>query len=394
MIEINGKYTNAVIYSDLVEDGAIAQITNLCNNEAACESNIKVMPDCHEGNGCTIGTTMTIHDRITPNLVGVDVSCGVICAKLNIEKPIDFAEFDHQVRRSVPSGFNSRKTIHPIANGINLSDLKCANNLKRLESAYYQIGTLGGGNHMIELDSDKNGDVYLIIHSGSRNIGKQVAEYYQKLAIKECRETKSTIRTEIINNTIDKSFIGEKLSTIDPLVDDLAFLDGVSFDDYIHDMKVLQIYAHLNRESMLQEIIRNVPGISVDSQFETVHNYIDTEHMILRKGAISAQNGEKVIIPMNMRDGAIIAVGKGNPDWNYSAPHGAGRVMGRKEAKRTFKLDDFKKSMEGIFTTSVNQNTIDESPFVYKPMEEITKYIGDTVDIIDIIKPIYNFKSS
>jgi RNA-splicing ligase RtcB len=396
MINVNGKYSNAVIYTDVIEPGAIDQITNLCNNECSKDSKIAIMPDVHEGNGCTIGTTMTITDKIVPNLVGVDIGCGMLCYSIK-SIDIDFDKFDHQIRRSIPTGFHSRKTIHERSSSINIYDLKCKDKLsKSIDTALYQLGTLGGGNHFIEIDKDSNNQIYLVIHSGSRNLGKQVAEYYQNLAISKCQETRNKERINIIEsckNVGDSSEIESKLNSLIPLNKDLAYLTGEDMLDYLFDMNIVQHYASLNRQIMLYEILRNYPELNnVNAiQFETIHNYINMNDMILRKGAVSAHK-EKLIIPMNMRDGSLICIGKDNKSWNYSAPHGAGRIMGRREAKRTFNLEDFKTEMKGIYSTSISKNTIDESPFAYKPMEEITRYIGDTVDIIACIKPIYNFK--
>jgi len=400
MISITGKYANADIFTDQVEDDAIAQITDLCNNVASEGSAIKIMPDVHPGNGCTIGTTMTITDRVVPNLVGVDISCGILCTCLG-EVEIDLPRLDHQIKRSIPSGFYSRKTVHSRADNVDLTELRCAEKLtKPIDSARYQLGTLGGGNHFISIEENELGVKYLLIHSGSRNIGKQVAEYYQKLAIDECRKNTDVMRAEIIrtnkeNGTPD--LIQSQLDAMPRLVEDLAYLhrESQSFHDYLHDMTIMSRYAALNRNIIAEEIIRNTPELtgSTYDWFQTVHNYIDPATMTLRKGAISAQEGEMVTIPMNMRDGSIIAVGKGNPDWNYSAPHGAGRIMGRREAKRILDFETFRQSMQGIYSSSVFPGTIDESPMVYKPMEDILKYIGDTVEIQSIIKPVYNFKA-
>lgn len=392
MINIEGKYTNAVIYNDNVETGTIEQVTDLCNDWCSEGSVVRIMSDAHEGNACVIGTTMTIVDRIVPNLVGVDVSCGMLYAQIE-DNEIDFEKLDRVIRERVPSGFNSRNKAHEIASNIDLNSLRCADHINKLDRSYLQIGTLGGGNHFIELDRDSKGNMSVVIHSGSRNLGKQVAEYYQKLAIKERKLEREWNRSLIVAKwlEVDKTKINEELSKIPLPNDEFAYLVGNSFDDYIHDMRILQIYANLNRKAILAEICASM-NFAVTEKFTTAHNYIDTENMILRKGAVSAQKGERLIIPMNMRDGSIIAIGKGSPDWNYSAPHGAGRIMGRKAAKKTFKLEDFQESMKGIYTTSVSANTIDESPFVYKPMQEIIDNIGDTVDIIDVIKPVYNYK--
>ncbi|MFA5760419.1 MAG: RtcB family protein [Dehalococcoidales bacterium] len=394
MIEVNGSFADAIVFNDLVEDGAIKQITGLCNNEASKGSKIRVMSDIHEGNGCTIGTTMTIHDRVTPNLVGVDIGCGMLCVKLE-DSEIDFRLLDAVIHKNIPSGFNSRETIYTHHGDIDLNNLHCVAHMNKLDRAYYQLGTLGGGNHFIEIDKGSDGSYYLVIHSGSRNIGKQVAEHYQKLAINSMYSYRENYRKMIIDELTSSGrsrLIGERLGVLPHIIDDLAYLTGKDMENYLDDMNLCQWYADINRK-IIAEIIINEMKFTSGGMFTTIHNYIDCENMILRKGAISAQKDEMVIIPMNMRDGSIIAIGKGNSDWNFSAPHGAGRIMGRREAKRTFKLEDFQESMKGIYTTSVSQNTIDESPFVYKPIEEIIKYIDDTVDIVDVIEPVYNFKN-
>lgn len=365
MIEIRGKYNTAKVYTDIIEEAAISQIIELCNQEFTKENKIRIMPDTHAGAGCTIGTTMTIKDKLVPNLVGVDIGCGMEVVKLK-NKHIELEKLDKMINNFIPSGFDINKEEHRFVNNINISSLYCSKNVN-LQRSYLSIGTLGGGNHFIEIDKDSNGCLYLVIHSGSRNLGKQVAEYYQNLAID------SLINMKNINKA-------------------LAYLQGDAFNKYLCDMKITQEFAEWNRKAIVDIIVRNMK-FKVAEQFTTIHNYIDTDNMILRKGAISAQKGEKVIIPMNMRDGSIIAIGKGNADWNYSAPHGAGRLMSRSAAKENITIKEFKESMKGIFTTSVNISTIDESPMAYKPMEEIVSNIQDTVEITDIIKPIYNYKS-
>jgi len=364
MIEIKGKYNTAKVFTDDIEDDAKIQIIELCNQEFVKDSIIRIMPDVHAGAGCTIGTTMTITDKIVPNLVGVDIGCGMETIKLK-QKVIDFERLDKIIYNNIPSGFEIRKKQHKYTDNIDFDSLICKKYVD-LERAMLSVGTLGGGNHFIEVNKDSKGTLYLVVHSGSRHLGKQVAEYYQEKAYKE--------RTVNISRQ-------------------LAYLQGKSFNDYLHDMKIIQQYAVYNRKAIVDEIINRME-FEIEEQFTTIHNYIDLNSMILRKGAISAQKGEKVLIPMNMRDGSLICMGKGNKDWNYSAPHGAGRMMSRRQAKKSLSLEKFRKTMEGIYTTTVNRSTLDECPLAYKPMDEIIENIKDTVEIIDIIKPVYNFKAS
>jgi len=366
MIEIKGKYNSAIVYTENIEPGAVTQIETLCHQEFAKDSKIRIMPDVHSGVGCTIGTAMTIEDKVVPNLVGVDIGCGMEVVKLK-SNHIELQKLDKLIYEKIPSGFDIRDKEHKYNDEIDLNQLRCRSkvNLKR---ARLSIGTLGGGNHFIEIDKDSEGNLYLVIHSGSRHLGKEVASYYQEEAYKSLNS----------KTDIPKS---------------LAYVSGELFDDYIHDMKIIQKFADLNRKAMAEEIIKGMK-LKVASSFTTIHNYIDTENMILRKGAVSAQKGEILLIPINMRDGSLICIGKGNPEWNFSAPHGAGRIMSRTQAKNSLTLPQFKETMKGIFTTSVNKDTLDECPLVYKPMDEIVNNIADTVEITDIIKPIYNFKAA
>lgn len=394
MLELKGKYNTAKVFTDNIEQEAIAQIIELCNQEFVKDSVIRIMPDVHSGAGCTIGTTMTIKDKVVPNLVGVDIGCGMHVSILK-EKDIDLATLDKIIYDYIPSGFDIRSKEHKYCKEIAISDLKCKNHVD-LNRAMLSIGTLGGGNHFIEINRDEDGTLYLVIHSGSRHLGKQVAEYYQKLAIKALTDTKKQ-KEELIKRLKAEGRqqeIQAELNKIQPpkIKQDLAYVEGQNFDDYIHDMKIVQEFAVWNRKAMADEIITRL-GLTVKDEFSTIHNYINTETMVLRKGAISAQKSEKVIIPINMRDGSIIAIGKGNEDWNCSAPHGAGRLMSRKKAKETLSLEEFAETMKDIYTTSVNQSTLDESPMAYKPIDEILENIKDTVEVYKIIKPIYNFKS-
>lgn len=394
MIELKGKYNNAKVFTDNIEQQAISQIIELCSQEFSKDSQIRIMTDCHAGAGCTIGTTMTIKDKIVPNLVGVDIGCGMYVVKLK-DKEIDFQKLDKIIRNYIPSGHDIND-YQANDNKTKIKDLKCFNYIN-YDRALRSIGTLGGGNHFIEVDKDENDDLYLVIHSGSRYLGKQVAEYYQEQGYKKLcdqHELKEQIIKELKLQHREKD-IQKELSKIPKYNGNksLAYVKGELFNNYLHDMKITQRYAFLNRDKMASVILKHM-NLTPDYSFQTIHNYIDLDNMILRKGSISAQKGEQVIIPMNMRDGSLICTGKGNKDWNYSAPHGAGRILSRSQANKYVSLEEFKESMKEVWTTSVNNSTIDESPMVYKPMQEIIDNIGDTVDIVNIIKPVYNFKAN
>lgn len=397
MFDLNGKYATARIFTDNIENEAISQIYELCNQEFVDGCKVRIMPDVHAGKGCTIGTTMEIKDKVVPNLVGVDISCGILCIKLK-EKEIDFQQLDDIIRKYIPSGMNIRdKAIDSSEiRKIGLQKLKCINNIN-MDRAEKSLGSTGGGNHFIEIDIDEEQNLYLVIHSGSRYLGKQVAEYYQKIATNDLtHNTKEKIALiEKLKNEGREKEIEYALKVFDkPKIPSyLAYLEGIHLKNYLYDVGIIQKYAHINRKTIANEIITRM-GLTIEEEFTTCHNYIDLDNMILRKGAISAQKGEKLIIPINMRDGSIIGIGKGNPDWNYSAPHGAGRIMSRSKAKELVSLEEFKKSMSGVWTTSVCQSTIDESPMAYKPIEEIVENIKDTVTIERIIKPVYNFKAN
>ncbi|MEQ6359500.1 RtcB family protein [Thermoanaerobacter thermohydrosulfuricus] len=395
MLKVKGKYNEAIIYTDNVEEEALKQILELCDEESFKDSKIRIMPDTHAGIGCTIGTTMTIKDKVVPNLVGVDIGCGMEVAVLK-EKNLNLEKLDRIIHNFIPAGQNVREKEHEYIKKVNLEELQCKDYID-LTRARLSIGTLGGGNHFIEVDKDSDDNIYIVIHSGSRYLGKQVAEYYQEIAYKELtslREEKEKIIEKLKAEGRQKEIQSELAKLKVPKIKkDLAYLKGNSFNNYIHDMGIVQLYATYNRKAIIDEII-NKMNLTVIDQFTTIHNYIDLENMILRKGAISAQEGERVIIPINMRDGSIIAVGKGNPEWNYSAPHGAGRIMSRSKAKELINMNDFIKSMEGVYSTTINKYTIDEAPMVYKPIEEIINNIHETVSISKIIKPIYNFKAS
>lgn len=367
MIEITGIYNTALVYTDNLEPSAAGQIKAFCDMEYSSGSKIRIMPDVHAGKGCTIGTTMTVTDKIVPNIVGVDIGCGMLTVKLK-EKRLELPRLDSFIRQTIPFGRNVRERAHRSHGRIDINELEC---VKKIDTrrAKESIGTLGGGNHFIEIDTDGE-SLYLVIHTGSRNLGLRVAEYYQKMAYNAC---------------------GGRAQSEIPY--ELAFLEGDAMQSYLHDMELMQRFAALNR-TVIKEVILDGLKLHEEECFETIHNYIDTDNMILRKGAVSANKGERLLIPMNMRDGSLLCTGLGNSDWNFSAPHGAGRLMNRRDAEQSFTLSQFKKSMEGIFTTSVSKDTIDESPFVYKPMEEILKNISNTVTVDKILKPIYNFKAS
>ena len=368
MIEIKGKYATAKIFTDNAEQSALSQIENLLNQQFTEGSKIRIMPDVHAGMGCTIGTTMTITDKVVPNLVGVDIGCGMETVLLK-DRRVELQQLDKTIHEYIPAGFNIRSTPHSYADDANLKELRCAKHVD-LERAGLSIGTLGGGNHFIELAKDDENRLYLVVHSGSRNLGKQACEFYQKAAADSLMRGKGEDRV-------------------------LAYLEGELLADYLHDMAIIQRYADLNRKAIVHELKKRIK-IKAAEQFTTVHNYIDLENpgnLILRKGAISAQKDERMLIPLNMRDGSLICIGKGNADWNFSAPHGAGRQMSRKKAKESITLSQFEKSMKGIFSSSINKSTIDESPFAYKPAEEILANIGETAEVVRVIRPVYNFKA-
>lgn len=356
------------------------------------------MPDIHAGAGCTIGTTMTVTDKTVPNLVGVDIGCGMETAVIK-EKHLELQKLDKLIYEKIPSGFQIREKTHRYFDQINLEELYCYRqiNPKRAEKS---LGTLGGGNHFIEADKDDNGCIYIVVHSGSRHLGVEVAQYYQEEGYKALNGTAKKDIEKLIHDykeqgrekEIQEAVTALKSTVRTSIPRQLAYVSGELFDQYIHDMKIIQRYAQLNRLAMMDEIIKGMK-LHVTEQFTTIHNYIDTESMILRKGAVSAKKGEKLLIPMNMRDGSLVCTGKGNDDWNQSAPHGAGRLMSRSAARKSFTVSEFKKQMSGIYTTSVNKGTLDECPMAYKGMDDIVAYIGDTVEIERVIKPVYNFKA-
>ena len=396
---IQGKVATAIAYANVIEQEAIDQIRRMCDYDFTEGSTIRIMPDVHAGKGCTIGTTMTIRDKAVPNVVGVDIGCGMYTVKLN-EREVDFARFD-EAAHYVPSGMNVWEGRQE---PFDLEALRCFRALKDTRRLQRSLGTLGGGNHFIEIDRAADGTLYLVIHTGSRNLGKQVAEYYQHLAVELNQgreeyfkkrdalitEYKAAGRRKEIQAALKELHWANKPLTIP---EDLCYVYGEYLDDYLHDVEICQQFARRNRE-LIAEVLLSRSGLTGGEAFHTIHNYIDTREMILRKGAIAAHKDEKVLIPINMRDGSVLAIGRGNPDWNYSAPHGAGRLMSRTAARQSLDMDAYTEAMKGIYTTSVNASTIDEAPMAYKSIDDIIGVIRDSVDVIDIMKPIYNFKVS
>ncbi len=412
MTELVGKYASAKIFTDTLDDATRSQVENLLSQPCVSGSKIRIMPDCHAGAGCVIGTTMTIDRRVIPSLVGVDIGCGMLATKLK-EKRIDLPRFDSVSQAQVPSGMNMREKAHSLSETISPEELICYRKPGcRVSEEVFRLslGTLGGGNHFWELDRDEEGYVWLVVHTGSRRTGKDVAEYYQRSAYevlnglgrerkKQEEEQKKAYILALQDAGRDREIqdllaaFRPELPTDAPRIPyEMAYCENEWFDGYLHDMRVMQAYAALNRR-IITEVILKYAKLHATDQFETVHNYIDTEAMILRKGAVSAKAGERLLIPMNMRDGALICTGKGNSDWNESAPHGAGRLMSRAEAKESITVKAYRESMKGIYSSCVGKGTLDESPFAYKPMDEIVRNIAPAVEIVSHIRPIYNYKA-
>ncbi|MBQ2356821.1 MAG: RtcB family protein [Treponema sp.] len=401
---VEGKYNTAKVFTDVVEEKSLQQIKTLCDQEFTSGAKIRLMPDVHAGAGCTIGTTMTIKDKIVPNLVGVDIGCGMetLMIHKDSEAAVNFdpAKLDKVIRKNIPSGFDIRKFQHNFVEEVEWDKIKGTYNKHR---AKMSLGTLGGGNHFIEADKDEDGNLYIVVHSGSRHAGLEIAEYYQEMAWKQLNgRTKADIDAMICRlkeegrqSEIEAQMAVMSRQTKTLVPKDLAFVSGYLFDDYINDMRIMQHFAMLNRKAMVNTISigLHLKEEEIVDQFTTIHNYIDTENMILRKGAVSAQQGEKLLIPINMRDGSLICIGKGNEDWNCSAPHGAGRVMSRTQARKGLSMDEFKAEMSGIWSSTVTKGTLDEAPMAYKTMDDIVANIGPTADIVNVIKPIYNFKA-
>ena len=401
-MEITGKFSTATCYAEIIEDEARDQIKRMCDSPFTEGSTIRIMPDVHAGKGCTIGTTMTVIDKAVPNIVGVDIGCGMYTVNIGNDD-IDFAAID-EAAHYLPSGF---EVWDRRQKSFDLTRLRCDSGLNKPHRIEKSLGTLGGGNHFIEIDRSSDGTNYLVVHSGSRSLGRQVANIYQHIAIvlehdsgKYARQRDEIIRTykeQGRQREIEPALQQLRQEGI-TIPEELCWLEGEYLEDYLHDIKICQEFARLNRETIAEILLKRAGMLEHTvhelDEFHTIHNYIDTDSMILRKGAISAYSGERVLIPINMRDGAVLAVGRGNPDWNYSAPHGAGRLMSRSSAKESLSMSEYVDAMKGIYTTSVNEKTLDEAPMAYKPLEAIIDVIAGTVDIVSILKPVYNFKSS
>lgn len=405
MFELVGKYNKAKIFTDVIENSTISHIQSFLNLECLDGSRIRIMPDCHDGKGCVIGTTMTISDKVIPSVVGCDIGCGVLVVKLK-EKRIELPKLDSVIRKYVAI---ERTEEHKRLGEVGLDDLVCKKG--DLKAVRLGFGTPGGGNHFIEVDKDEeSGDLYLVIHSGSRNLGIQVEKYYQDLAYEETKsrelggeysELVKSLKDKLIKEGRQKE-LSEEIKKLSKkfkeykthLAYEVSYVSDKNFKDYLNDMEIAQRYAYLNRRVIADTILKEMKLHEVES-FTTMHNYIDLENKIVRKGAVSAQKGERLIIPINMRDGSLLCIGKGNKDWNYSAPHGAGRLMSRSVAKNSLSVKEFKETMKeaGIFSTCIGKGTLDEAPMAYKSMEDIVENVKDTVDIEKVIKPIYNFKA-
>lgn len=399
MITIQGQYNTAICYTNELEGAAQEQIQAVCDRPEFVDCKIRIMPDVHAGKGCTIGTTMTIQDKIVPGMVGVDIGCGMETVELD-DREIDFAKLDELIREKIPYGREIRDIPHSLNSEIDLTQLRCADQVN-LDRAVHSIGSLGGGNHFIEVDQAGDGRLFLVVHSGSRHLGTEVADYYQNEgrralwggAKHQIQETIARLKAEGRFREIQKTIMALKKEHELDIPKDLAYVEGKLFDDYIHDMKLTQQFAVLNRKAMVDVILEGM-GLTAVDIFTTIHNYIDTDAMILRKGSVSAKKGEKLLIPINMRDGSLICIGMGNEEWNCSAPHGAGRLMSRRAALNTLSMEEFQNEMKGIYTTCVVPDTLDESPMAYKSIEEIVSQIGPTAIIVERIRPVYNFKAS
>ncbi len=398
MLEVKGKYNSAKIFTDVVDEASVAQVIELCNQPFTAKSRIRMMPDIHAGAGCTVGTTMTITDKVVPNLVGVDIGCGMETVHLR-EQHLELQKLDKLIRAKIPSGFSIREKAHRYFDEIDLTELCCYRQINPLR-AEKSLGTLGGGNHFIEVDRDDEGGLYLVIHSGSRHLGLEVAAWYQNEAYQRLNKSSKSdeaaliakLKSEGRDKEIQKAIRKLKNTKQTSIPKPLAYAEGELFEQYIHDMRIIQRFAMLNRRAIADDILKGM-GLHAQDSFTTIHNYIDIDAMILRKGAVSAKAGERLLIPINMRDGSLICIGRGNEDWNCSAPHGAGRLMSRSQAKQSFTVSEFKHQMDGIYTTSVGKATLDECPMAYKRMEDIVSNIGETVRIERIIRPVYNFKA-
>ncbi len=402
---VEGKHGEAKVYTSNLDEDPRKQIKELMDQDFIEGSKVRIMPDVHMGIGCVIGFTADMGDKIIPNIVGVDIGCGIITVKLGEVYP-DFPKIDKIIKENIPSGFKIRD--EEIVEFDKIEELYCYRELQNTKRIRKSIGTLGGGNHFIEIGEDSKGDKYLLVHTGSRNLGKQIAEFYQSIAIDLCsgKEDLFTRREKLIDEYIEagkSSQLKGALIELEKEYEDLepkypkelCFLTGKYSQEYLHDMKICQEYASLNRKTIADIILKKATGRGLEyyEYFETIHNYIDFRDNIIRKGAVSASKDEEILIPLNMRDGSILARGKGNAEWNNSAPHGAGRLLSRKQAKKRGNLKEFERDMEGIYSTTINKNTLEENPRAYKPKEEIIEYLDETAEIVEFIKPLYNFKA-
>lgn len=383
MFHIVGRYNTANVYANQTDSASYAQVLRMCNLEELKDSQISMMPDMHAAEGCTVGTSMTFTDRVNPAYVGGDIGCGMQVFALR-DKEIDFEKLDAVIRSRIPSGAKIHKSANPAMKRVPMNKLLCADYIQT-EIVERALGTLGGGNHFIEVDRDLDGRLYLVIHSGSRRLGRDVANFYQNLAFfdengiswEEVKRKK--LRPKDIKNSRRPR--------------EGCFLTGMSLEMYLNDMDIAVEYARVNR-LVIGEIIISAMNMDVEDSFTTIHNYLDTTHGVLRKGAVSAQKGERLIIPINMRDGSLICIGKGNKEWNCTAPHGSGRTMSRADAKNNVTLEAYRVAMQGIFSTSINESTLDESPMAYRPIEDILDTIEPTAEVVNVITPVYNFKAS
>lgn len=395
---IRGKFNTAEVFARTLDQAAREQIEKMCSLEFLKDSKIRVMPDVHAGDGCTIGTTMTVNGKVVPGFVGVDIGCGMEAVLLR-EREADFAELDRVIRTYIPAGFDIREEEHPNMKQIDLSALYCVKGMNT-ERVRKSLGTLGGGNHFIELDRDEEGRLWLVIHSGSRSGGRDTAAWYQERAYRQMKDRQRAVLKALAEELKEQhrereiQKVLKEQANIFRRADEkaYAYCEGQLYEEYLHDMDLMQRYADLNRKTIAEEILGHM-GWHAEDSFTTVHNYIDTEHGILRKGAVSARRGERLLIPINMKEGSLICLGRGNENWNCSAPHGSGRLFSRREAREAFSMDEFREAMSGIYSTSVMPETIDESPMAYKPMEEIVSLIGETCEVIHVIRPVYNFKA-
>lgn len=388
MLTIKGKYNTATVYTDDLADSTVGQIMTLCNQKFTKDAKIRIMPDTHSGSSCVIGTTITVKDQVVPNLVGVDIGCGLYVAKIKKGVKLNFDKLDRIIRNRIPSGHHSH------------SKPQYTFPLENIQAPIHRgwalrsLGTLGGGNHFIEVNEGSDG-FYLVIHSGSRVLGNEIAEYHQEIAYQKLTQQRQELKQQIKSATdpIEKEKLLQRQEEMN-IPYDLSYVSKQDLDNYLSDMKIAQQYAAFNRQSMALTILKAMKWEKhVIDSFDSPHNYIDLKHMILRKGAASARKNEKMIVPLNMKDGSIIGVGKGNPDWNYSGPHGAGRMMSRSQARASISLDNYQHMMRHVWTTSVSKKTLDEAPKAYKSKKQLLTNLHETMDVKEIIRPLYNFKS-